>query len=369
MFERHSTLDAGPLGRESVSFPSLTGFRGTAVLTALSSLLSLVLFSACRRAENSGPQPSRGIQTKAEARTTHPTAPVEIQFRNVAFHVDSDVVLHIWRLRGELARAHEDVPPTFDDVNSFVFRMKSGLVALAPDSLAKLMNNYVFNYDDAPLRDLKITISGDRLKEEGTVKKSVGIPFQLEGVLSATPDGMVRFHTSKIRSAHLPVKGLMDLLGVKLAGLVNLNQSRGVRVEGDDIFLNPEAMLPPPRIQGRVSATRIENGEVVLVFGPQNEPRGDNPLSLPYPGARNYMYFHGGTLRFGKLTMIDSDLEIVDMDPSDPFDFDLSQYNRQLVAGYTKSTATGGLITFMPDLYRLVRATPPSPPRNRRRLP
>jgi hypothetical protein len=344
------------VGRGSAESILPTRFRGTVIVVGLSPLLCLALFSGCRRAKNPGSQASTNVRSQVvPAATQHTPGPVEAQFRNLEFHVDSGVVLHIRWLRGELARTHDDVPPTFDDPRSFVFRTKAAVVSLPPDGLARLMNEYVFNYADAPLRNLKITIAGDRLKQEGTLKKGVGIPFELEGVLSATPDGMVRLHSSKIKSAHLPVKGLMDLLGVKLASVVNVNQSRGVRVEGDDLFLNPAAMLPPPRIEGKVSAARIENGQVVLEFGNDED---DHPLSLPDPGARNYMYFRGGTLRFGKLTMADSDLEIVDMDPSDPFDFDLSQYSRQLVAGYSKTTSTGALITFMPDLHRLGRRSP-----------
>jgi hypothetical protein len=267
--------------------------------------------------------------------------------------VGSGLVLHIRRLRGELARTRADEPPTFDDGTSFLFEMSSGVVALSPDDLAGLMNQFVLNYPEAPLRNIKITMAGDRLKEQGTLRKGVAIPFELEGVLSATPDGLVRLHSTHIKSAHLPVKGLMDLFGVKLAGLLNLHQSKGMRIEGDDIFLDPNDMMPPPRIQGKVTAARIENGQVVLVFG--EESRDPAPLPLPDPSARNYMHFRGGTLRFGRLTMVDSDLEIVDLQPADPLDFDLSQYPRLLAAGYSKSTTSGALITFMPDLYRLGR--------------
>jgi hypothetical protein len=331
--------------------------RGTAVAAPVA-LLLLATFPACSRSKNPRPENS-DASTRAEASATSPAAPgpVQTEFRNVDFHVGSGVVLHIRRLRGELVPTHEDVPPTFDDRSSFFFKMTSGLVDMAPDDLARLMNHYVFAYPGAPLRNIKITISGEQVRPEGTLRKGIGIPFQIEGSISATPDGLVRLHSTRIKSAHLPVKGLMDLLGVKLAGMVNLNEARGVRVAGDDIFLNPKRMIPPPRIEGKVSAARIENGELVLVFGTGAGDASDaaDSLPLPDPEARNYMYFRGGTLRFGKLTMVDSDLEIVDMDSSDPFDFDFDEYKRQLVAGYSKSTATGGLITFMPDLHRLSR--------------
>jgi hypothetical protein len=65
------------------------------------------------------------------------------------------------------------------------------------------------------------------------------------------------------------------------------------------------------------------------------------------------MYYRGGTLRFGKLTMADTDLLLVDADQKDPFDFSPERYNDQLVAGYSKNTRAHGLIVYMPDLNDL----------------
>jgi len=48
--------------------------------------------------------------------------------------------------------------------------------------------------------------------------------------------------------------------------------------------------------------------------------------------------------------MTDADLEIVDESPNTPFEFSLPDYDRQLVAGYSKNTPSHGLIVFMPDL-------------------
>jgi hypothetical protein len=69
------------------------------------------------------------------------------------------------------------------------------------------------------------------------------------------------------------------------------------------------------------------------------------------------MYYRGGTLRFGKLTMSDADLALIDLQPADPFDFYQDQYLRQLVAGYSKTTLAHGLNVYMPD-YRRLRKTP-----------
>ena len=56
-----------------------------------------------------------------------------------------------------------------------------------------------------------------------------------------------------------------------------------------------------------------------------------------------------GVLRFGKLTMDDTDLLIQDADRQDWFDFWLDRYNDQLVAGSSRNTRDHGLIVQMPD--------------------
>jgi len=70
----------------------------------------------------------------------------------------------------------------------------------------------------------------------------------------------------------------------------------------------------------------------------------------------NYMAYRGAQLTFGKLTMKDTDMILIDMDPKDPFDFYLDHYKDQLVAGYTKITPAFGLRVFMRDFHKLRRS-------------
>lgn len=89
----------------------------------------------------------------------------------------------------------------------------------------------------------------------------------------------------------------MKLFGLELEKLIRLKLDRGEQVEGNDLLLAPDRMLPPPRIEGKVTA--------------------------------------------------------VDPDPRDPFDFFLDHYNEQLVAGYDQNLPDHGLIVHMPD-YRKI---------------
>jgi hypothetical protein len=269
---------------------------------------------------------------------------VEVEMRNVNFRVDPSIIFEIRRLRGEMIPTSASEPVSFDNRKSFVIRIQSAEIAISARAMSDLLNRYVFAYPGAPLKNLALTIDKGRVKQKGTMHKGIDLPFEVDGRLDATAEGQVRFHADKIKSAHIPFKGLLHLFGEDLSKLINVQQARGIRLEGDDMLLSVDRMTPPPTIQGKVTAVRLEGDRIVQTFG--GPP--PKPLPLPYK-ARNYIYHRGGILHFGKLTMTDADLLIVDQSPATPFDFSLADYNRQLTAGYSKNTAAHGLIVFMPD--------------------
>lgn len=93
-----------------------------------------------------------------------------------------------------------------------------------------------------------------------------------------------------------------------------------------------------------VTSVRVADGAIVQTFG-----SGERQRLSPTAISMNYMYWRGGELRFGKLMMTDTDLELVDEDQDDPFDFSIDHWNDQLVAGYSKTTPNRGLKAHMPD--------------------
>lgn len=285
---------------------------------------------------------SRGGVTRAE-------------FHNVDFHMTRDVVLDIHYLDGAMRSLVSGQPVVFDDKSSFVIQIDSARVGLTPANLAVLMNRYVFGYKSAPLRNLRFSVLGGRLVQSGTLHKVVNIPFQITAALSVTEEGLIRIHPVAMRIFGVDGKGLMSALGMELQGLLDLRRARGVTVQGNDLLLDPTRLLPPPAIAGRVVAVSVEGGEVVQIFGrdSSNGTTASGAVSDIAPldsSAANYMRFRGGTLRFGRLFMVGADMQIIDPDPRDPFDFSIDDYNRQLVAGYSRNTLTGALEVYMPDL-------------------
>jgi len=140
----------------------------------------------------------------------------------------------------------------------------------------------------------------------------------------------------------------MDLLGEQIAQLIDMRKVRGVRAEGDDLILSPAELFPAPHIRGRLSSIDSRGNRIALKYG------GPPERKIRIPG--NYMAYRGARLRFGKLTMSDTDLTLIDMDPQDPLDFYLDQYWDQLAAGYSKITQAFGLYTYCRDYNKLTPA-------------
>jgi hypothetical protein len=292
------------------------------------------------------------VTAQVQPNTKATTNAVETAMRNVRYHFTDQIAVHIFELHGLLVPTERDSLPVFDDANSFTLAIGFAEIAMSTDALTNVLNQHVFNAADAPVKDLAITAEGKTLKVKGKLHSRGDISFETEGTIVATPEGQIRIQARKIKAAHFSIKGFMDLLGIKIADLINTKKVRGVSSEGDDLILDPEQILPSPHIKGRVTEVRIQGDQIIQVFG-----HGGKADSVPQQTG-NYMAYRGARLRFGKLTMSDTDLVLIDMDPPDPFDFYLEHYKDQLVAGYTKTTPEFGLRVFMRDYDKLRKRLP-----------
>jgi hypothetical protein len=283
-----------------------------------------------------------------------PAAPVTrcgIEMRNVALHVADGVVLDARTLDGEFISHSKVDPPIFDDPNSYTLKIRSADLSLDAASLTTLLQ-LGLKARPSPLRDVKVTFENGELHAAGKIKKGIEVPFSMTATVSAAPDGAMRLHATKLKAIGVPIKGLLDLLGLDVADLMKMPPGSGIRADGDDLLLDTAAMLPPPRTEGKLQRVAVTGNRLTMhMIGDAAPP--PRPATLPLPSARNYLYFYGGSVRFGKLTMSDADMQLIDADPSTPFDFFPAHYDDQLVAGYSRNTRRKGLQVFMPDYSRV----------------
>jgi len=330
-------------------------WKPVAILTSITTvLLSLLLLPACccvkgPLAPAVGPAKtempligSEQIPTPSEAAAK---APTQAFMRNVWFHIDQDAYLDIHTLRGEMVSKTPGGPLNFDNKTSFVLKVDTGTIGMRSASLDVLMNRYIFGYPNPPLRNLHVEPSGKQLKQSGIIHKIVDIPFTMWADVSAS-NGMVRIHPTKIDICGINGIGLLKAVGMTMEKMLKLPKERGISAQGNDLLLDPNHALPPPQVELHLVDVRIEGDELVQIF---DAGRHLPELVLPHPEEKNTMYYRGGTLRMGKLLMIDADMQVVDTDPSDPFDFMIDRYNDQLVAGFTRNQPNYGLFVFMRD--------------------
>lgn len=284
---------------------------------------------------------------------------VDAEMRNVDLHLTPEITVHVHHLRGKFIPEGARQAPNLDDPRSYRVAIDTGEVAIDLDSLNALMTRTLKGHSN--VRSLRVTFENDgRIRQQGSVSKGIPVPFDVTGTAGVTPNGLIRIHAESVKGFGIPVKPLLKALSVEMDDLLTIDPGRGVTVEGNDLLLDPASLLPPPAMRGTITSVRIEHGMMVQVFG-SGTPR---PLA-PAAAAKNYIYWRGGQLTFGKLTMADTDLELVDDDPGDPFDFSVDRWNEQLVAGYSKVTGERGLKAHMPDYNDVTHAG--AAPRDARR--
>jgi len=337
--------------------------RPRKTLIALAMFCALAGCSKSTKPQSTETPPPPAANSQANANNTKPAADtgsqatteasdraVKAAMNNVLFHMTDRSAALLENVSGELWPTGKNELIVFDDKTAFELHVTDGTVSITPQSLATLMNEYVFARDDAPLKDITIEINRGKgqLIIKGKLHSKGDLPFETAGTLSVNPDGRLRVHTEKVKALHVPVKKVMALFGIDLANLVSTSKIAGMDTDKNDLLMDLGELLPPPHIRGKVASVRLGNNAIITIFGDggkRSEEKG------------NYMRFEGNRVRFGKLTMQKTDLTVLDLDPGDPLDWDQDHYAQQLEAGYSKVTETFGLRAYVKDFAKLPRTT------------
>ena len=298
-------------------------------------------------------RPSAAHRTAAKTAEDGADSILWMEMRNVDLHIDERQVMHMRVLRGQVVPTTPGTTPLLDAAKSFRVRVTNAVVALSGDAVGALLNEIAFNYADAPIKHLRVRIENGQLVQKGTLHKGVDIPFEMWAKPVLQSDGKLRLHPDKLHIFSVNGLTLMHALGLHMEKLMDLRKAHGVTVKGDDLFVDPLQLIPPPTVEGRLASVRIEDSLLVQEFVRTVDDTIFGTYVRPDSDSHNFVYFRGGELRFGKLTMHDTDLLINDEDEHDPLDLYLAQYNRQLVAGHTRNLPNLGLRTWLVDYRRI----------------
>lgn len=296
-------------------------------------------------------EPSKANPTSA-AGTTHAAASsqTKVLMHNVILNERPGFKLRVRWVRGVMRATRPGVVPSFDEPNSFVVDIQDGVIATSLADISGLLNGGPL--EGMPLSNVSLAAEGKQLKLNGTLHKGVPLPVEMISDVSASPDGLIRLHVVKLRVLKLPVKALMQSFHITVADVFKTKSATGIQISGEDILLDAQQILPAPAIRGRLTDAHLgdKTGDLITVFG------AARPEVMKVKQWRNFIRLLGGTVNFGKLTMNQTDLILIDPSKDEWFNFDLMRYQEQLVNGRIQMTPVAGLQIFMPDIDKIPRS-------------
>lgn len=266
--------------------------------------------------------------------------------RNVAYRLDKNISMQLVELNADVLL--KDPAGVFvpANKNDYAIQIHSAKVVKGPKDMEWLMNTYVFNDADSPLKELKIKTNGTKLGMSGKMKKGVWVGFEMEGDLSATPEGKIRLHPTLVKSLGIRVDGLMGLIGLDMAKLLKTKAEKGVALDGNDILMDVSKLFPPPRMLGKVSRVEVRPNQVIIEM---NDGKAQPFPPMPVPQAPSFLAMWGGDVLINKTLNLDAKMQILDASPATPQVFALDRYREALESGYIVATKDGHLIAYQPD--------------------
>jgi hypothetical protein len=293
---------------------------------------------------NSGSSAAVALQAPISSEIAS-SASTAIFAHNLMLRKGPEFRVYVRWLKGKMVRTRRGTNPNFDDPDSFVIEINSGVVRANIGDIGKFLN--AGGVENSPLKNITLLADGDSIKLQGTLHKLISLPVEVLGTVAATPDNRIQVHVTKISVLKIPFKALLGGLHISVSDLFHPNGIVGVEVSGNDIYFDTLKLLPPPHIHGQLSKVRVVTPDIEEVFG-----NAEDDVSR-VEQWRNFLRLNDGTIDFGKLTMHQVDLIMVDLSNDAWFDLDLNNYQNQLVNGYTRMTPQAGLQIFMPDLDTL----------------
>lgn len=193
-----------------------------------------------------------------------------------------------------------------------------------------------------------------RLLLSGDMKLVMWLGFEMTGKMSLDKDNVLMvIEAEKIKSLGNPMtKPLLDVVGLDLETLLPVPKGRGITMQGNKIIVEPFMLFPPPKIGGYITEMKIEENGLRLKFN--NDFKVKFP-PLPEPNVNNYLFLYQGDVKFGKLRMVDTRLQMIDADQKDDFDFYLKKYFKPLTHGFSKIKADGAVVAIIPDYNDVIR--------------
>ncbi|WP_302074246.1 hypothetical protein [Burkholderia glumae] len=301
-------------------------------------------------------QAARAVPSLASIRLAQPR-PVTLRdsgqagsialLRDVDFRIVGDLGFYVHQLSATLVPAHAGAPVVFDDPSSFGIDVHRGIVTLDDAKLTAVFDRYLFGYRNAPLRKLQVSAGDGEIHLKGEMQRGGWVPFALTGKLSVRDGSELVFHPTAIRVQGLDANPMMRAANVRLSDLLKID-TPVAKLVGDDLVMQVDKLMPPPRLKLTVVALRITPAGLDLAFDDGTQAG----FAMPEGAPRQAMLIRGGDVKFMRSMPMNADILIGPARAAPdgaPFVFDLYHYREQVSAGYFNFSPSGAMTIRMPS--------------------
>jgi hypothetical protein len=140
--------------------------------------------------------------------------------------------------------------------------IEHGHIVVSDAALTKLFEQKLAH--SGKITGLKVQAKDGHIMLSGTAHKGLPIPFTVEGPVDTVDGREIRLHAEKVKAVGLPVKGLLEMVGVELGSLLNPGSNKGVMVKESDILFDPTAL---GNIRGYIEHVQVSGQDLVVDFG------------------------------------------------------------------------------------------------------
>src|SRR5262249_36599032 len=139
-------------------------------------ILSLILAVWVLRFRRHAHQPSASTTSPAmpptgRISTTPESAPTAVYAHNLMLRKGPNFRIYVRWLRGNMVRTRRDANPTFDDPDSFLLEIKSGVIRANIGDIGNFLN--AGGVANSPLRNITLLADDDHIKLDGTLHKLI----------------------------------------------------------------------------------------------------------------------------------------------------------------------------------------------------
>lgn len=150
-------------------------------------------------------------------------------------------------------------------------RIRQAEFEIASTELNRQFQSILALSQEKRLKDTVITpIPHTQLQIRGKLDASQylpDIPFQITGELRVRPGNIIRFEAQDIRVVGIPVKGLLDILGLELANLAKLKDRFGrIEQQGNAFDLIVEKFTRDAIIEGDIKKISTSISGIQVYF-------------------------------------------------------------------------------------------------------